>query len=94
MTTANTIQTTRAPQALPHFHGELALVVAVLINSLGVVMMLDSGFGISAISSVPYAFNRVLPALTMGKVIGWIGEWMDKHFLFVVGRAGKPVSKN
>ena len=57
-------------------------------------MMLDSGSGISAISSVPYAFNRVLPALTMGKVIGWIGEWMDKHFLFVVGRAGKPVSKN
>lgn len=233
MTTANTSQTTRAPQALPHFHGELALVVAVLINSLGVVMMLDSGSGISAISSVPYAFNRVLPvltrgtwtyifqgalilwlmiqrkrfmisyllsfvvgfcfsemldvyelflpvpsglavrvvyfvvsyilisigialsnrcglpivptdlfprelsaltgipysrikigfdascliitvlmtliflgnldglgigtvlaALTMGKVIGWIGEWMDKHFLFVVGRAGKPVSKN
>lgn len=66
MTTANTIQTTRAPQALPHFHGELALVVAVLINSLGVVMMLDSGSGISAISSVPYAFNRVLPVLTLG----------------------------
>lgn len=38
--------------------------------------------------------GTVLAALTMGKVIGWIGEWMDKHFLFVVGRAGKPVSKN
>ena len=36
--------------------GELALMVAVAINSLGVVLMLHSGAGISAISSVPYAF--------------------------------------
>ena len=34
--------------------GELALLVAVLINSFGVVLMLHSGAGISAISSVPF----------------------------------------
>ena len=33
--------------------GELALAAAVLINSFGVVLMLYSGAGISAISSVP-----------------------------------------
>ena len=37
--------------------GELALLVVILINSLGVVLMLYSGSGISAISSVPYAFS-------------------------------------
>ena len=40
--------------------GELALIVAVIINSFGVVLMLYSGSGISAISSVPYAFSEVL----------------------------------
>lgn len=48
------------------FHGELALLVAVIINSLGVVLMLYSGSGISAISSVPYAFSEVLPVLSLG----------------------------
>ena len=33
--------------------GELALLVAVIINSFSVVLMLYSGSGISAISSVP-----------------------------------------
>lgn len=47
-------------------HGELALIVAVIINSFGVVLMLYSGAGISAISSVPYAFSKVIPALTLG----------------------------
>lgn len=37
-----------------------------LINSFGVVLMLYSGAGISAISSVPYAFSRVLPKLSLG----------------------------
>lgn len=36
--------------------GELALAIAVIVNSFGVVLMLYSGAGISAISSVPYAF--------------------------------------
>ena len=48
------------------FRGEAALGAAVIINSLGVVLMLYSGAGISAISSVPYAFSEVLPALTLG----------------------------
>ena len=46
--------------------GELALVFAVIINSFGVVLMLQSQSGISAISSVPYAFSEVLPQLSLG----------------------------
>lgn len=42
--------------------GELALLVAVLINSFGVVLMLHSGAGISAISSVPFAFSECVYA--------------------------------
>lgn len=38
--------------------GEAALVLAVIINSLGVLLMLQSGSGISAISSVRMRFNR------------------------------------
>lgn len=47
--------------ALPLFRGELALALAVVFNSFGVVLMLYSGSGISAISSVPYAFSEVFP---------------------------------
>ena len=50
----------------PVFRGELALLIAVIINSFGVVLMLHSGSGISAISSVPYAFSLVLPKLSLG----------------------------
>ncbi len=46
--------------------GELALAIAVIVNSFGVVLMLYSGAGISAISSVPYAFSEVLPRITLG----------------------------
>lgn len=46
--------------------GEAALLLAVIINSFGVVLMLYSGSGISAISSVPFAFSEVLPALSLG----------------------------
>lgn len=46
--------------------GELTLIVIIIINSLGVVLMLHSGSGISAISSVPYAFSEVFPKLTLG----------------------------
>ena len=46
--------------------GELALLVIVLINSFGVVLMLYSGSGISAISSVPYAFSEIIPAVSLG----------------------------
>lgn len=53
-------------QKLPVFRGELALAIAVVINSFGVVLMLYSGAGISAISSVPYAFSEAFPLLTLG----------------------------
>lgn len=46
--------------------GELALLVAVLINSFGVVLMLHSGAGISAISSVPFAFSEVFTRISLG----------------------------
>ena len=48
------------------FRGEAALALAVVTNSFGVVLMLYSGSGISAISSVPFAFSEVLPALSLG----------------------------
>lgn len=53
-------------QELPVFRGEIALLLAVLINSFGVVLMLHSGAGISAISSVPYAFSVVLTKVSLG----------------------------
>ena len=53
----------RRPVVMP---GWLALGVAVVINSFSVVLMLRSGAGISAISSVPYALSLVLPALSLG----------------------------
>ena len=53
-------------RALPVVRGEAALAVIIVINSLGVLLMLRSGSGISAISSVPYAFSLVLPFFTLG----------------------------
>ena len=48
------------------WRGEAALAFAIIINSLGVVLMLYSGSGISAISSVPFAFSKVLPNFSLG----------------------------
>lgn len=60
-------ETTRKPEEeLPVIRGELALLAVILINSLGVVLMLHSGSGISAISSVPYAFTDVFPKFSLG----------------------------
>lgn len=53
-------------RSLPLFRGELALAIAVVINSFSVVLMLYSGAGISAISSVPYAFSEVFTFLSLG----------------------------
>ena len=50
----------------PILRGEAALALATIINSFGVVLMLYSGSGISAISSVPYAFSEVFPELSLG----------------------------
>lgn len=46
--------------------GEYALLLVIVMNSFGVVLMLYSGSGISAISSVPYAFSEVFPVLSLG----------------------------
>ena len=56
----------KTQENLPLFRGELALLLAVFVNSFGVVLMLYSGAGISAISSVPYAFSEVWPFFTLG----------------------------
>lgn len=57
-------QTTQ--KSLPIYRGELALSSCGAINSFGVVLMLYSGTGISAISSVPYAFSCVFPKISLG----------------------------
>ena len=46
--------------------GELALIPLIFVNSFAVVLMLYSGSGISAISSVPYGFNQVIPMVSLG----------------------------
>lgn len=51
--------------------GEAALILAIIINSMGVLLMLQSGSRISAISSVPYAFSEVFPRLSLGKILGF-----------------------
>lgn len=56
----------RTSAAFHTMRGELALLVAVCINSFGVVLMLYSGAGISAISSVPFAFSEVFPKISLG----------------------------
>lgn len=50
----------------PILRGEFALMAAIVINSFSVVLMLYSGSGISAISSVPYAFSEVFKELSLG----------------------------
>ena len=56
--------TTKEPKKT--ISGELARLVAVMINSFGVVLMLYSKAGISAISSVPYAFSLAWTKLSLG----------------------------
>lgn len=48
------------------FRGELILPLIILMNSFGVVLMLYSGTGISAISSMTYALSKVLPVFSLG----------------------------
>ncbi|MBP1736867.1 MAG: hypothetical protein H6Q60_748 [Oscillospiraceae bacterium] len=48
------------------FRGELALCIVIVLNSFGVDLMLYSGSGISAISSVPYIVSEVLTCFTLG----------------------------
>ena len=46
--------------------GELALAVAVVINSFAVAATVYAGLGISPVSSFPYAVSLVFPFLTLG----------------------------
>ena len=49
-----------------HLAGEVALLIVLLINSLGVDLMSKSGFGISTISSVPLVFSIAFPLFSFG----------------------------
>ena len=65
--------------------GELALIAMVIMNSAGVLLMLHSGSGISAISSVPYGFQQVFPQLTLVLML-LRRKFMPSYlFSFVVG---------
>ena len=64
---------------------ELALIPIICVNSFVVDAALDCGFGISAISSVPYAFNQVLPDISPGNldlpvpgIVGVHSVWGEK----------------
>ena len=46
--------------------GELALLVAVTLNSFAVALTVYAGLGISPVSSFPYAVSLVFPFLTLG----------------------------
>ena len=45
---------------------ELALVTAVITNSLGVVLMTKSNCGITPIASISYVLSEAFPALSLG----------------------------
>ena len=49
-----------------HISGEAALLFAILIDSMGVALMTKANFGISSITSVPYAVHEMLPVLSLG----------------------------
>ncbi len=72
---------------MPVIRGEIALIVIILINSLGVVLMLYSGSGISAISSVPYAFSLVFPKIApylFSFLVGFaFSEMLDIHEMWI-----------
>ena len=48
------------------FSGEAALLIVLIINSLGVDLMTNSGFGISTISSVPLIFSTAFSFFSFG----------------------------
>ena len=50
----------------PCFRGEFALAIVIILNNFAVCLMLHSGAGISAVSSVPYSFSEIFPQLSLG----------------------------
>lgn len=63
------MQNTHTPPAATRrytLRGELALLVAVTLNSFAVALTVYAGLGISPVSSFPYAVSLVFPFLTLG----------------------------
>lgn len=48
------------------FSSELALLIAIVYNSLNLSLLVKGNFGISTLSSVPVVFSKVLPQFTLG----------------------------
>lgn len=48
------------------FPSEVALLMGLFMNSFGICLMVQSGFGLSSISSLPYVFSLSLPFLSFG----------------------------
>ena len=67
------------------FSREAALLISVLINSMGVDIMSRSGFGIAQISSVPYVFSKTFPNITFG-TFNYIFQTMLIVSLMVIGK--------
>lgn len=49
-----------------HFSSELALLIAILYNSLNLSLLVKGNFGISTLSSVPVVFSKVFTNFTLG----------------------------
>lgn len=49
-----------------YFSSELALLIAILYNSLNLSLLVKGNFGISTLSSVPVVFSKVFTNLTLG----------------------------
>ncbi|MCJ7854993.1 DUF6198 family protein [Lachnospiraceae bacterium NSJ-143] len=69
--------------------GELLLLTVLIINSMGVQLMTISGFGITAISSVPYVFSRLFPAISFG-TFNYIFQTMLVISLMAMSRRISP----
>ena len=61
------------------FSGEYALLLSMMLDSLGVEMQVRSGVGISCISSVPYVLSRIFPVCSFGT---W--NYLSQIFILLV----------
>ncbi|WP_159648987.1 DUF6198 family protein [Erysipelothrix aquatica] len=48
------------------FSGELALLIAIIYNSINLNLLVHGGFGISTLSSVPYVLSVAFPITSLG----------------------------
>ena len=61
------------------FPSELALIIGLMINSIGVPLMIHCGFGISTISSLSYVLSETFPKFSFG---AW--NYIFQTFLIVI----------